>query len=229
VAAREVFERVSRAVVSLAAIAIAISVVRVSFFTPARQPSRASAEEHILFPLWDKALSIGIRDQNLEVPVTVVMFADFECPVCASYHKMLMDIHSEQRHRFSLVHVHYPLTYHRFAYAAARAAECAAQAGRFESFSSTLYSKQDSIGLLSWGQLALAAGIPDSGRIANCARATNTIPRIEAGIALGKEARIPGTPTIVINGRQFTSPPQRERLRDILAAAAEGQDPFAKR
>jgi protein-disulfide isomerase len=48
----------------------------------------------------------------------------------------------------SLIYIHFPLTGHRFAMPAARAAECAGNQGRFQAMYDQLFDGQDSF----WGQ-----------------------------------------------------------------------------
>ena len=84
---------------------------------------------------WREALPVGVRAGDVNAPVTIVEFADLECPACRSFQGVLNEVMQKHQQDVSLVFVHYPLPGHRFALAAARAAECALSANRFTNLS----------------------------------------------------------------------------------------------
>lgn len=134
-----------------------------------------------------------------------------------------------QPHEISLLYVAYPLAMHRFALGAARAAECAYHFGRFREWVDDVYDKQDSLGLKTWSSYAQEAGIPDTTGISLCARNPAPVARIRAGIALGNRIHIAGTPTVIVDGWRFSSPPNEEELTRVVKAIAKGQAPFGTR
>jgi protein-disulfide isomerase len=95
---------------------------------------------------------------------------------------------------------YYPLDYHRFAYASARAAECAAQQDRFEPMYLALYAAQDSFGLLSFQEIARRAAVPDLRRYEGCVRESGRLARVEADREAGVALQIPGTPAVMVDG-----------------------------
>jgi hypothetical protein len=97
-----------------------------------------------------------------------------------------------------MVFVHFPLPIHRFAVQAAQATECASLKGRFLNFIDAVYRKQDSLGLKSWGSYAL-----------------------EAGRELGLRWQILGTPTVIINGLRYASPPTKREIDRVIRRAGK--------
>jgi protein-disulfide isomerase len=124
------------------------------------------------------------------------------------------------------VFVHYPLSQHRFAMAAARAVECAEAEGHFADLVAAIYEKQDSLGLRSWGSYAKEAGIADTTRIVKCASSSSRVSRIEQGIAYGNRLGVQFTPTIVVNGWRLGGTPSKTELIRIIEAIAGGHAPF---
>lgn len=149
--------------------------------------------------------------------MTLVEFSDLECSACRSYQPVIDGLRSKYGASIAVVFVHYPLTrIHRFAMPAARAAECAAEQGRFASFSSLVYSKQDSIGLKPWASYALESMVPDVERFSDCSAATGPVERILKGMEQGERIEVTGTPTIALNGLRFFDVPSREVLEATI-------------
>ena len=72
--------------------------------------------------------------------VTVVDFADFECPFCRMTHAMLAPLLAEHRDRVRLVRKNVPLKQHSHALDAARAACCGDEMGKGEEMADALFS-----------------------------------------------------------------------------------------
>jgi protein-disulfide isomerase len=124
----------------------------------------------------------------------------------------------------ALVFVHTPLEGHRFAMQAARVVECADAMGQFVAMADAIFSKQDSLGVKSWGSYALDAGISDSASINACARDDRPIDRISAGKSLAEALDITGTPTVFVNGWRFLGP-SKQQLLQAVEAARQGKAP----
>lgn len=75
--------------------------------------------------------------------VTIVEFADFQCPACRSAYPAVKQIVSEYPDDVYYVFRHYPLPMHRNAKIAAYAAEAAGSQGKFFEMHDMLYEYQD--------------------------------------------------------------------------------------
>lgn len=149
--------------------------------------------------------------------VTIVEFSDFQCPFCKQFAESTWSL---VRARFpndvALIYRHWPLTTHKQSYAAARAAECAAEQGRFEAFHDVLFMKQDSIGTKPYSEFAVDAAVADTAAFNACNAKTEKVPTIERDIAAARELQARGTPTIIVNDTRFRANPSTEQLVSVI-------------
>lgn len=183
-------------------------------------------QKPVLIPSWRDELAAGVRIGPVGAPVQLIEFADFECPYCGSFHKMLKVVRERFPDQVSLVYVHFPLAMHRFAMLAARLAECAADQGRFAAMYDQLFEGQDQLGLKPWNDYAVAAGVPDITAFDACIKKTDPIPRVEEGKALGAKFDVQGTPTVIINGWKLGHPPTAEQLEQMVRRILAGNEPI---
>jgi protein-disulfide isomerase len=156
--------------------------------------------------------------------VKVVEFADLECPGCRAFYTRTRELPPSIRSRFALIFIHFPLSMHRFAMPAARAAECARVEDKFASMVDVLFKKQDSLGLKSWGSYATEAGVRDTTAFARCVTNSSSLRIVDAGLASGKNIGVRATPTVIINGWRFSSPPY-DSLAALVTRFADGARP----
>lgn len=215
------FDRVLSVVLTAAAVAMAIAVVRREF-----APSSVSGltRQPVFHDGWRAMLTAGIEMGPSSAPIKIVEFTDLECPACRVYHRsVLPEVLASFGDRVSPVFLHLPLQGHRFARPAAVAAECAARENAFNSF---IFAKQDSVGLKPWHSFAREAGIRDSIQFASCIGEPSAVPRIDAGLALADSLGVRGTPTIIVNGWMFSAPPSARELTRVVDALLHGRHPF---
>ena len=159
--------------------------------------------------------------------ITLIEFADFECPFCENFHKALRTVQKRYPNTVALTYIHLPIRGHRFAIPAARAAECAEEQGQFEPMYDQLYDGQESFGLKPWDDYALAAGVADLNGFDACVKRTDLIARVEEGKALAAKLDVQGTPTIIINGWKLGRPPSEEELDDMVKKVLAGKSPVS--
>jgi protein-disulfide isomerase len=216
------FDRVIAVALAAAALAVAGVAVRRELSGGPRASRSLTAAPPVRIPEWESVLEVGIRVGRPEARVQIAEFGDFECPACRDYQPLLSSVASRFGDSVALIFVHYPLQQHRFAIPAARAAECAARVSRFSPMRDALFAKQDSFGLRAWRAFAQDAGIGDTTAFDACVVATQPIHRIEAGKALGQKIRVRGTPTILVNGWRFESPPSDAELEKFVQQFLRG-------
>jgi NhaA family Na+:H+ antiporter len=176
---------------------------------------------------WEDYLDQGVHIGPTRARVQLIEFADFECPFCGSFHKILKDIRVRYPNDVSLDYVHFPLPMHRFALLAARVAECAGDQGRFEEMYDTLFDGQESFGLKPWRDYATAAGVPDLVAFDGCIRLSDPIPHVERGKELGARLDVRETPTLIVNGWKLGRPPDAAELDTMVKAVLAGKSPVA--
>jgi protein-disulfide isomerase len=119
----------------------------------------------------------------------------------------------------ALVYRHWPLSYHRFAYPSARAAECAGAQHKFPEFYNFMFSKQDSLGLIAFSDVAKRIGVADVAVFEKCLARPGTVVAIENDISAARSLKGRGTPTLVINGTLLGRVPGAEALEELVRNA----------
>lgn len=211
-----------------AALVIAVSVARREFLNTSegRPPGRQEVLQLVFEPEWRSAFDVGITSGDTAAPVQLVQFADLECPACRDLElRTLSELREPYGDRLAITYVHFPLPYHRFARAAAQAAECAHLQGQFQPFIAAVYTQQDSLGLKRWSAYASEAGVSDTVSFNKCLSAEVPSPRIDEGFSLGEMLRVRGTPTVLVNGWRFGSPPNLADLSRTIDDLLLGRRP----
>lgn len=219
---KTVWETVSSVALTIAACVIAATLV-VREFRPARASTKPSAPVNLADSTWRRIMSSGRVLGQATAPVKLAVFSDFECPFCARFHARWKDVEARHRDTIALVFLHYPLEQHKFARPAVVAAECASEAARFEQYGDVVFASQDSIGLISWADLAVRAGIADTAAFNRCVSAAKLPPMLGVIKGLASELRVAGTPTVVLDGVKYLEPPSDAEIRAAIDRSRKGQ------
>ena len=188
---------------------------------PETPPPRAPAKEGPrAVPDWQKYIPTGRIIGPSNAALTIVEYADYQCPACKTLHDQLTEMRSKYPEDLAISYHYVPLPYHEMAYPAARAAECAAEQGRFEPYHDALYANPELIEEGNFRSIARKAQIPDLQKFSKCAARTDPVPRIESDqtTALGT-LRITGTPSVLVNGMMYSYAPSMDDLRQMIEAA----------
>lgn len=91
--------------------------------------------------------SILTRNKNHKITsdtakITIVEFADFQCPACARTYPVIKQILEEYKGKVTFINRHFPLPQHKNAILAAKAAEAAGGQGKFWEMHNKLYENQ---------------------------------------------------------------------------------------
>jgi protein-disulfide isomerase len=131
--------------------------------------------------------------------VTLVEFADFECPYCGKVTATLATLETDYAADLRLVYKHFPLSFHDHAMDSAVAAECAHAQGRFWEMVDLIYDHQAALAAHDLETYAGETGVDvDAWRA--CLATDEPRRRIEVDQELGLTAGISGTPTFFVNG-----------------------------
>jgi protein-disulfide isomerase len=168
---------------------------------------------------WPRYATGAHRNGTPGAPVTIVEFADYQCPYCGQLQATLGSLHAKYAGRIAVVFHHFPLTeIPPAAFSAAPAAECAADQGRFDPMHRALFAEQDSIGRWPRARFAEQAGIADVPRFTDCLRKAEDSAAIEADIALGNRLGVRGTPTLLVDSLRLDGNPVPQVLDSIVQA-----------
>ncbi len=159
----------------------------------------------------------------LSVPgrVSVVEFADFECPWCRSLHPTLLGVLGEYGKRVHFVRLNAPLQSHPDARGAAAAFVCAEGAGRGPAMADALF-EAPSLARPALLTLARDQGL-DVERFEACLDAPETARRIDQDLALLKELGFKGLPTTYIGGEGIVGAEPASVYRDAIDRALAGE------
>lgn len=137
-----------------------------------------------------------------DAPVTLVEYADFECPYCGQAEPVLRHLLAEFGDDLRYVFRHLPLTdVHPRAQTAAEAAEAAAAQGQFWELHDVLFAHQDALRPSELIGYAEQLGL-DSERFRDEIRKHTHAPRIADDVDDADASGVSGTPTLFINGRR---------------------------
>jgi len=141
---------------------------------------------------------------NLQSPVMVVEFGDFECPICSTEQPIVDAIRRVYGSQVKFVFREFPLTkIHPQAEKAAEAAECAAaqgQEGKFWEMADTLYANQADLSETALDHYAAGLGL-DQGRFNQCLSSGSMAARVQEDVDDGHALQVRGTPTFYIGGQ----------------------------
>ena len=178
----------------------------------ARRPldgySADEIEEQILHRYREtEAVTIDLEGSPMlgppDAPNTIVVFSDFECPVCARAAEHLTAVHQRSPDGVRIVFKHYPIDQlHAMAMSAARAVIAAGNQGKFWEFHDALFADQDAIGPGLYVRAATTLGL-DIDRFETERISDATVERVRADRAEAARLGVEGTPAIFVNGRRF--------------------------
>lgn len=134
-------------------------------------------------------------------PVTLVLFADFQCPYCAQLVPELRKLLQQYPTQVRLVYRHLPLTtLHPLAYGAAQGGVCAAAQDRFWPYYDAVYANKAALAPAALRDTVAQLGL-DLGAYDACVTAPETSARIAADVAVADDLGLSGTPALFVNGR----------------------------
>jgi protein-disulfide isomerase len=221
---RDLWDKALSGVLGAAAAAMTVVLVHREFFAaaPVGPPSRVSS----YVSEWRQYTAVGRTVGDSQAPVTILAFSDLQCPFCARFHAAVRRVQQKYPDRVRYSFVHYPLTNHPQALAAARAVECARASDRFAEAIDFVFANQDSLGRRDWIWFGRGAGFTDTVRFRRCMTDTTTVPIIRAGLELGAKVAVRGTPTVLLNGWRYGDVPSDTELIRATGDLLAGRKPY---
>ena len=154
----------------------------------------------------DKVRSVDIGNSPskgpVSAPITVIEFADFECPYCAMMAPILEQVWQQHSQEMRFVYKFMPLSGHPHGDPAARAAIAALDQGKFWEMHDKLFANRDHLEQSDLDAYAKELGL-DLNRFHADMQSQATSDRIAADRKLADSLDVKGTPTIYLNGREF--------------------------
>ncbi len=152
--------------------------------------------------------------------VTVIEFADFQCPYCGRFHSQTLPlILQEYGDRIRFVYRDFPLTAsHPFAEKAAEAGECAHEQGKFWEYHDVLYLNQGALDRASLGRYAQNLGL-DTGTFDRCLDSGKYAAEVANDLQAGAAAGVRGTPAFFVNGELISGAQPYNVFKTAIDAA----------
>jgi protein-disulfide isomerase len=150
-----------------------------------------------------------------DAPVTIVEYADFECPYCQQIEPTLDRLRAEYGAKVAFAYKDMPLPMHSDAPKAAEAAHCAGAQGKYWEYHDLLFSsKQLELAQLKEHARTLQL---DTQRFDKCLDSGEQAKVVAAQLDEGRQdLQIEGTPSYFINGRFFAGGLNYERFRTVI-------------
>ena len=152
---------------------------------------------------------------NPSAKVTLVEFADYECPHCKRFQPVLRQILDEFRKEVRIYFKHYPLPQHTNARLAAEAAVAAQKQGKFWPYQDKLWENQDSLSPAEMEKYAKESGL-DLTKFRADLDDPKTKAHVQKDRTDGTTLGLSSTPTLFINGREYTDAKDTESLREWI-------------
>lgn len=152
--------------------------------------------------------------------VTLVEFADFECPACGAAHPFIKQLVERYQNDLRFVYRHFPLDQHKNAKIAAEAVESAGAQGRFWEMHDLLFKNQNQLSREKILGLANEIGLNmeqftkelDEGKYKN---------KVEQDVVTGNSVGVTSTPTFFLNGKKLTGASLNQMTQQIEKALQE--------
>ena len=152
----------------------------------------------------DERVWVDVGDAPVRGPagavVTLVEFADFECPYCGDEEPVLARLLADYPTQLRLVYKQFPLDFHEHAHLAAEASLAAAAQGQFWAFHDLLYAHQGALARSDLDGYAAALGL-DLGLFDAALDLGTYAAAVDAEESQGLAIGVNGTPTLFVNGR----------------------------
>jgi protein-disulfide isomerase len=203
--------------------ASAIRLARDAFFLmagnkgPEEIQKWMEARKRMAHPEWTHSFSLedSVPLGKKDAPVIIVEFSDFRCPYCAKVAPVLEQVVKASGGKARLYFKQFPIKGRPQSLEASKACVAAQAFGKFWEYCGLLFANRSDLSQEVLMALAKKAGI-DTGRFKKEMEREEVLNRIADEKMEGLRARIKGTPTIFINGKEVILEPTRELLQDRI-------------
>lgn len=152
--------------------------------------------------------------------VTIVEFADFQCPVCATSYPVIENIRKLYKDQITYVYRYFPLPQHQWARDTAYAAEAAGKQGKFWEMYGLLFSRQN-----DWADKSSITDILvsyakelhlDMTQFTADMASDAVHKRVDEDLMDGTSLGVNATPTFYLNGEQSVGVPNESDLKQKI-------------
>lgn len=178
--------------------------------------TKAAVEIYLDPPRVDVAVPTGAPSRGpAQAPVTIVEFSDYQCGFCKRAYTIVEEVVAQYPEQVRLVYMDYPLPMHNRAAAAAEAAHCAGDQGKFWEYQGNLFTGVGDMSDEDFKKRASTLGL-DAAAFSACIESTKHDDAIQAAFDAGSRVGVTGTPTFFVNGRMLVGAKPVEEFKQII-------------
>ncbi len=137
---------------------------------------------------------------DVKAPVTIYEFSDYQCPYCAKIQPTLQEVLDAYPGKVKLVFKNFPLSFHKQAMNAAKAALAAGEQGKYWEMHDKIFEKYNKLTEESFAEFATELGL-DTNKFAADFSSDKYDSQIEQDMQIAAKVGVRGTPTLFINGK----------------------------
>ena len=153
-----------------------------------------------------------------DAKITIVEFADFQCPFCGRFHPMMNEAYKAFPDDVKIIVKNYPLGFHPFARPAAKVALAAGLQGKYFEMVDLLIAGGNDLSEAKYKEFAGKLGL-NVEQFAKDLKDKDAEfeKKIETDIALAGKVDVRGTPTYFLNGKKTTARAPEQWKAEIQA------------
>ena len=163
-----------------------------------------------------------------DAPITLVEFADFQCPYCKQVHPVVERVLLEYGDQIRFAFMDFPLVDHPRAMPASIASYCAAEQDKYWPYYQNLMVMAGDLGDTDLRKRATETGL-DIAKFGDCYESRRYADQVQASFEHGKSLGVTGTPTFFLNGRMLVGAIRyedfKQAIEEELEKAGLGSDP----
>ncbi len=169
---------------------------------------------------------------NVNAAVSIVEFSDYHCPFCKQAETVVAEVFTKYDGQVRLVYRDFPLdNLHPHARAAAEAASCAGDQGKFWEYHDALFTNTPKASAEDLKGYAAMIGL-DAAQFERCLNENTHRGRVQRDVEEATKLGLTGTPAFFINGRFLNGAQPIEKFVQIIdeeLALAQKQSSAAQR
>jgi protein-disulfide isomerase len=166
---------------------------------PAAAPKRPTIDYNKVhnLPIGTSAVK-GKKDAK----ISIVEFSDFQCPYCSRLQPTLNDVLKAYPNDVNLVFKDFPLSFHKQAKNAAKAARAAGEQGKYWEMHDLIFENFSKVNEAMFKDFATKLNLDMTKFLADF-NSTKYDVLIQQDINLGRQAGVTGTPSLFMNGKRM--------------------------
>jgi protein-disulfide isomerase len=182
----------------------------------------------LLPPHQDVAVGDTPSVGSTDAPVTVVEFADYQCPYCRQEEPTLKKLRDQYKDKIKYSYRDFPLPMHQYARKAAEASRCAGEQGQYWAYHDKLFSVSETdLGVPALKATARQLKL-DGDKFDKCLDTGAESAAVEKDFDQGKDLGISGTPTVYVNGYVISGAASYDVLQELIQGQIQKADTGSK-